>query len=75
MEEFNFSKYQEAPYLELDDYKAPKGIKSYFINMDDNIKIRVCHWLQKKEKNNGTIFLQQGHNEFIEKYFENDIVF
>tara|TARA_B100000214_G_scaffold364990_1_gene332210 strand:- start:542 stop:1498 length:957 start_codon:yes stop_codon:yes gene_type:complete len=70
MEEFNFSKYQEAPYLELDDYKAPKGIKSYFINMDDNIKIRVCHWLQKKEKNNGTIFLQQGHNEFIEKYFE-----
>lgn len=70
MEEFNFSKYQEAPYLELDDYKAPKGIKSYFVNMDDGINIRVCHWLQKKEKNAGTIFLQQGHNEFIEKYYE-----
>ena len=27
MEEFNIAKYQEAPYLELDDYKAPKGIK------------------------------------------------
>ena len=39
MEEFNISKYQEAPYLELDDYKAPKGIKSYFVNMDDGIKI------------------------------------
>ena len=70
MEEFNISKYQEAPYLELDDYKAPKGIKSYFVNMDDGIKIRVCHWLQKGEKNTGTVFLQQGHNEFIEKYYE-----
>ncbi len=70
MEEFSKSKYQTAPYLELDDYKAPKGIKSYFVSMDDGIKIRVCHWLQKKEKSNGTILLQQGHNEFIEKYFE-----
>jgi lysophospholipase len=70
MEEFNLSKYQEAPYLELDDYKAPKGIKSYFVKMDDGIKIRVCHWLHPKERNIGTIFLQQGHNEFIEKYFE-----
>ena len=70
MEEFNISKYQKAPYLELEDYKAPKGIKSYFVNMDDGIKIRVCHWLQKKEKSTGTVLLQQGHNEFIEKYFE-----
>jgi len=70
MEEFNISDYQKAPYLELDDYKAPEGINSYFINMDDGIKIRVCHWLQKKEKSTGTILLQQGHNEFIEKYYE-----
>ena len=70
MEEFNIFKYQKAPYLELDNYKAPKGIESYFINMDDGIKIRVCHWLQKKEKSTGTVLLQQGHNEFIEKYFE-----
>ena len=70
MEEFNISKYHEAPYLELDDYKAPKGIKSYFVNMDDGIKIRICHWLQQEKKSTGTIFLQQGHNEFIEKYFE-----
>ena len=26
MEEFNISKYHEAPYLELDNYRAPKGI-------------------------------------------------
>ena len=70
MEEFSISKYQKAPYLELDNYKAPEGINSYFVNMDDGIKIRVCHWLQKKEKSIGTILLQQGHNEFIEKYYE-----
>ena len=70
MEEFSISKFQKAPYLELDDYKAPEGIESYFVNMNDGIKIRVCHWLQKNEKSIGTIFLQQGHNEFIEKYFE-----
>ena len=70
MEEFNISKYKEAPYLELDNYKAPNGIESYFVNMNDGIKIRVCHWLQQKEKSTGTIFLQQGHNEFIEKYYE-----
>ena len=70
MEEFSISKFEKAPYLELDYYKAPEGIKSYFINMNDGIKIRVCHWLQKNKKSIGTIFLQQGHNEFIEKYFE-----
>ncbi len=70
MEEFDISKYKKAPHLELDNYKAPKGIKSYFVNMDDDIKIRVCHWLQKGENTSGTIFLQQGHNEFIEKYYE-----
>ncbi len=70
MGEFSIFKYQKAPYLELDNYKAPDGIESYFVNMNDGIKIRVCHWLQKKEKSAGTIFLQQGHNEFIEKYYE-----
>src|SRR6056300_936587 len=70
MEESNFSKYKKAPYLELDNYKAPEGINSYFITMDDGIKIRVCHWLNNSKENKGTILLQQGHNEFIEKYYE-----
>ncbi len=70
MEEFNFSKYIQAPYLELDDYKAPEGIHSYFVPMDDGIKIRICHWINKSKESKGTILLQQGHNEFIEKYFE-----
>ena len=74
MEEFSISKFQKAPYLELDDYKAPQGIESYFVNMNDGIKIRVCHLLQKNEKSIGTIFLQQGHNEFIEKYIKEHVL-
>tara|TARA_B100001540_G_scaffold228736_1_gene202889 strand:+ start:528 stop:1490 length:963 start_codon:yes stop_codon:yes gene_type:complete len=64
--------YQEAPYLELDNYKAPKGIKCIFIPMDDNKKIRLAYWQNSsmQSKIRGTILLQQGHNEFIEKYFE-----
>ena len=34
MEEFNLSNYESAPYLELDDYKAQKGINSYFVKMN-----------------------------------------
>ena len=70
MEEFDLSKYEKAPYLELDDYKAPNGIESYFVKMDDDIKIRVCHWRISLKDTKGTILIQQGHNEFIEKYFE-----
>ena len=64
--------YQEAPYLELDDYKAPKGIKCVFIPMVDNKKIRLAYWQKSSMQSEirGTILLQQGHNEFIEKYFE-----
>ena len=44
MEESELLIFKKAPYLELDDYKAPKGIESYFVTMDDGIKLRVCHW-------------------------------
>ena len=62
--------YQKAPYLELDHYKAPQGIKAIFIPMKDGKKIRLAYWKDVKKNNKGTILLQQGHNEFIEKYFE-----
>lgn len=64
--------FETAPYIELDDYKAPKNIKSIFLPMKDNIKLRLIYWksLTTNDENNGTILLQQGHNEFIEKYFE-----
>ncbi len=70
MAESSFSTYKNAPYLELEDYKAPKGIKSYYVTMDDGINLRVCHWINETKNSKGTILLQQGHNEFIEKYFE-----
>ena len=70
MEEFKFSKYKKAPYIQLSNYKAPSGINSYFIPMDDGVKIRVCYWLNNNKNSKGTILLQQGHNEFIEKYYE-----
>lgn len=70
MGEYKFLNFQQAPYLELDDYKAPKGINSYFVPMNDGIRLRVCHWMNTSIKSKGTILLQQGHNEFIEKYFE-----
>ena len=62
--------YDEAPYLELEEYKAPKGIKSIFVNMPDGKKLRLIYWKisQEGNKTKGTILLQQGHNEFIEKY-------
>ena len=67
---FNFLNFQKAPYLELDDYKAPKGINAYFVPMNDGTRLRVCHWMNSSTESKGTILLQQGHNEFIEKYFE-----
>ena len=70
MEGYKFSNFQKAPYLELDNYKAPKGINAYFVPMNDGIRIRVCHWINTSIKSKGTILLQQGHNEFIEKYYE-----
>jgi len=70
MEEYEFLNFKKAPYLELEDYKPPKGIKAYFVPMDDGIRIRVFHWMNNSSKSKGTILLQQGHNEFVEKYFE-----
>ena len=70
MGEFKNSKFEKAPYIELDDYRAPNGISSYFVKMNDGIRLRVCHWINQSKETRGTILLQQGHNEFVEKYYE-----
>tara|TARA_B100001540_G_C15816351_1_gene647703 strand:- start:727 stop:1686 length:960 start_codon:yes stop_codon:yes gene_type:complete len=64
--------YQIATYLELKDYKAPKNLNCIFLPMQDGKKIRLIYWKKNNEQNKsrGTVLLQQGHNEFIEKYFE-----
>ncbi len=64
--------YKNAPYIELKNYSAPKGIKSIYIPMNDNKNIRLAYWKHSSKTHAcmGTILLQQGHNEFIEKYYE-----
>ena len=64
--------FEKAPYLELENYKAPKGINCIFIPMPDGKKVRLAFWKisDTKKKCRGTVLLQQGHNEFIEKYYE-----
>lgn len=65
-------KFKEAPYLELENYKAPKGGNFIFVPMQDNKRIRLAYWKQNAldQEALGTVLLQQGHNEFIEKYYE-----
>jgi len=70
MGELKLPLFEKAPYIELNNYKAPKGIKSYYVPMDDGVRLRVCHWHTTVGNVKGTILLQQGHNEFIEKYYE-----
>ena len=60
--------YPSADYLELDDYKPPAGSKWHFIETSKNNKIRLAYW--KVDQSKGTVLIQQGHNEFIEKYYE-----
>ena len=63
--------YEKAPYLELDNYKAPIGIKSNYMTMKDGRKIRLFSWrLFNDNTSSGTVLIQQGHNEFVEKYYE-----
>ena len=37
MVEFKISEFEKAPFLELDNYKAPRGIESYYVKMNDEI--------------------------------------
>ena len=62
------NKYEKAPLIELEDFKCPEGVKGFFINSFDNKKLRVALWNINSDK--GTIILQSGRTEFIEKYYE-----
>lgn len=60
--------FQKAELIELDDFKAPQGYEIFYYPVFDGVKIRVCIW--NKQSNLGTIILQSGRTEFIEKYYE-----
>ena len=68
----DYRKYKKADYFELTDFKNPQNGSFFYFPSFDGLKLRVGLWDQKtrNKKARGTILLQQGHNEFIEKYFE-----
>ena len=56
-----------APLCELDDLSCPGG-EAFFFETDEKKKLRVAFWNLDSTK--GTIILQSGRTEFIEKYYE-----
>ena len=71
---FDYSQYAKAPIIETKDFKSPENGYIFFYNTQDKKKIRIGIWYPKNYAKTlsarGTVLLQQGHNEFIEKYFE-----
>jgi len=59
---------QEAKLEHLEGFKQPENGNSFYYLTKDNTRLRVCIWNSESEK--GTIVLQSGRGEFIEKYFE-----
>ena len=62
------NKYEIAPLIELVDFKCPEGGQSFFVKGFDNKKLRIAIWNINSAK--GTVILQSGRTEFIEKYYE-----
>lgn len=58
---------EKAPLYELDDFSCPNG-EAFYFSLDSSNKLRVSFW--NLESTKGTIVLQSGRTEFIEKYFE-----
>mgnify|MGYP005709729597 FL=1 len=58
---------EHAPLIEVEGLKCPKG-EAHFFNLNGDNKLRVAFWNLSSSK--GTIFLQSGRTEFIEKYYE-----
>jgi len=66
--EIIINQYETAPLIELEDFKCPEGGKGFFIKGFDDKKLRIALWNLNSDK--GTIILQSGRTEFIEKYYE-----
>ena len=58
---------ESAPLYTLDQYTCPKG-EAFYFSLDESNKLRVAFWNLQSTK--GTIILQSGRTEFIEKYYE-----
>lgn len=66
--ELFINKHESAPLFEIEDFPCPPSSKSFYFYSEDGKKLRVALWNLKSPK--GTILLQSGRTEFIEKYYE-----
>ena len=60
--------FEQAPLTELDNFLSPENGKTFYFRTQDGVRLRVSIWNQSPSK--GSILLQSGRTEFIEKYFE-----
>jgi lysophospholipase len=58
---------KDAALFELENSSCPGG-KAYYFELEKEKKLRIALWNLDSKK--GTIFLQSGRTEFIEKYYE-----
>jgi lysophospholipase len=64
----NFQSRPKAPLIDIDSFNCPSGGKSFFYKTLDGVNLRIAIWNETSSK--GTILLQSGRTEFIEKYYE-----
>ena len=57
-----------APLIDIDSFNCPSGGDSFFYKTSDGVNLRIAIWNETSSK--GTILLQSGRTEFIEKYYE-----
>lgn len=60
--------FKEAELTNIKNFESPKGAESFFYKTEDGFNLRIAIW--NKESTKGTIILQSGRTEFIEKYYE-----
>ena len=58
---------KDAPLYRIEEINCPKG-KAYYFPLDSINELRIAFWNLDSKK--GTIILQSGRTEFIEKYYE-----
>ena len=58
----------KAPLIDIDSFNCPSGGDSFFYKTSDGVNLRIAMWNETSSK--GTILLQSGRTEFIEKYYE-----
>ena len=57
----------QAPLHELEDFSFSGG-QAFFYEINEEDQLRIAFWNMESTK--GTIILQSGRTEFIEKYYE-----